>query len=123
MPGLCGYDFGDGVRSICCSTTEDEKDLTKVVFNLDKFDSFTKGYLTYLKTSLTELEKETLADSIYSMTVELASRFLLDYINGDTYFKISYEDHNLVRTRCQLALAKDVDSKMEKIREIIKKYL
>jgi Ser/Thr protein kinase RdoA (MazF antagonist) len=123
MPGLCGYDFGDGARSICCTTMEDEKDLSKVAFNLDKFESFTKGYLTYLKSSLTDLEKQTLGDSIYSMTVELASRFLLDYINGDTYFKISYEDHNLVRTRCQLALAKDIDFKMEKIRAIINKYL
>lgn len=123
MPGLCGYDFGDGARSICCTTMEDEKDLSKVAFNLDKFESFTKGYLTYLKSSLTDLEKQTLGDSIYSMTVELASRFLLDYINGDTYFKISYEDHNLVRTRCQLALAKDIDLKMEKIRAIINKYL
>lgn len=123
MPGLCGYDFGDGARSICCTTMEDERDLTKVKFDLDKFESFTKGYLKFLKNTLTLLEKQTLADSVYAMTVELASRFLLDYINGDTYFKITCEDHNLARTRCQLALAKDIDLKMDKIRAIINKYL
>ena len=123
MSGLCGYDFGDGARSICCTTMEDERDLTKVKFDLDKFESFTKGYLKFLKNTLTLLEKQTLADSVYAMTVELASRFLLDYINGDTYFKITCEDHNLARTRCQLALAKDIDLKMDKIRAIINKYL
>ncbi len=123
MPGLCGYDFGDGARSICCTTMEDEEDLTKVKFDLEKFNAFTKGYLVYLKNSLTSKELETLPDSIYSMTLELASRFLLDYLNGDTYFKIKHEEHNLVRARCQIALCKDIDKKMPKIREIVQKYV
>ncbi len=122
MPGLCCYDFGDGARSICSMTEEDEVDLTKVGFNLDKFESFTKGYFKYLKNSITQTEKDTFAVSVYIMTLELASRFLQDYLNGDTYFKVSMKKHNLVRTRCQIALCKDIYSKLDKMNEIVKKY-
>ncbi len=122
MPGLCAYDFGDGARSICCSTEEDEVDVSKVYFDLDKFERFTKGYFKFLKNSVTAKEKETFAISVYIMTLELATRFLQDYLNGDTYFKISYENHNLIRTRCQIALCKDIYKKLDKMKEIVKKY-
>ena len=122
MPGLCAYDFGDGARSICCSTEEDEKDISKVNFDLEKFESFTSGYFTYLKNSVTEAEKNTFAISVFIMTLELASRFLQDYLNDDTYFKILYKEHNLDRARCQIALCKDIYKKLDKMKEIIKKY-
>ncbi len=122
MPGLCCYDFGDGARSICSMTEEDETDLSKVAFNLEKFESFTKGYFKYLKNSVTQKEIETFAISVYIMTLELASRFLQDYLNGDTYFKVSMRKHNLVRTRCQIALCKDICKKLDKMNEIVKKY-
>lgn len=122
MPGLCGYDFGDGARSICCTTEEDETDLNLVKFDLDRFESFTKGYFKYLKKTVTPEEKATFALSVYVMTIELASRFLQDYLNGDTYFKITSKKHNLIRTRCQIALCKDIYSKLDKMKEIVKKY-
>ncbi len=122
MPGLTAYDFGDGARSIACTTEEDEKDLSKVKFDLDKFECFAKGFLSALKTTLTQNELKTLGVSCYVLTIELASRFLEDYLNGDIYFKITYEDQNLYRTKCQIALCKDIYSKLDKINEIIKKY-
>ncbi len=123
MPGVCAYDFGDGARSICSLTDEDETDLTKVGFDLDRFDRFSKGYFKYLKDYLTIEEKNTLAISVYIMTLELASRFLQDYLNGDVYFRVAMKDHNLIRARCQIALCKDIGRKLEKMDEIIKKYL
>ena len=122
MPGLCCYDFGDGARSICSMTEEDELDLSKVQFNLDKFESFSKGYFKHLKDSISEMERDTFAISVYIMTLELASRFLQDYLNGDTYFKVSMKKHNLIRTRCQIALCKDIYSKLDIMKEIVKKY-
>ena len=122
MPGLIAYDFGDGARSICCTTEEDEADLSKVEFNLDYFDAFSKGYFQYLKNSITEEERNTFAISVYILTLELASRFLQDYLNGDTYFRISYKKQNLSRARCQIALCKDIYKKLDKIEEIVKKY-
>jgi N-acetylhexosamine 1-kinase len=122
MPGLTAYDFGDGARSICSTTLEDESDLSIVKFDLDKFEAFTKGYLSALKGTLTKNELETLGISVYIMTLELASRFLEDYLNGDVYFIIKYPDQNLRRARCQIALSKDIMSKIDKINEIILKY-
>ncbi len=122
MSGLTAYDFGDGARSICCSTDEDEVDLTKVYFNLDKFRSFAKGYLGTIKSILTENEIKTLGLGVYVMTLELASRFLEDYLNGDIYFKTRKDEHNLLRTRCQIALCKDIWQKMDDINKIILEY-
>ncbi len=123
MPGLCAYDFGDGARSICSTTDEDEQNLDLVKFDLERFDRFSKGYFKYLKEILNEDEKNTLALSVYVMTIELASRFLQDYLNGDVYFKVLMKEHNLIRARCQIALCKDIFSKLEQMDEIVKKYL
>ncbi len=123
MPGICAYDFGDGARSICSLTNEDEIDLTKVSFDLERFDSFSRGYFKYLKNHLNEDEINTMALSVYVMTLELASRFLQDYLNGDVYFRVTKKEHNLIRARCQIALCKDISKKLEKMDEIVKKYL
>lgn len=115
MPGLMGYDYGDGVRSIASATREDELDLTKVCLNMDKFKAFTKGFLREVKPSITPNELKTLGRSIFVLTIELASRFMADYLSGDVYFKINYEDQNLDRARCQIELAKDIFSKADEI--------
>ncbi|MBR6737496.1 MAG: aminoglycoside phosphotransferase family protein [Clostridia bacterium] len=122
MPGLTAYDFGDGARSICCTTEEDEQDLSKVNFDLQRFERFAKGYFTHLKNTITENERNTFALSVYVLTLELATRFLHDYLNGDTYFRISYKNQNLMRARCQIALCKDIYKKLDKIDEIVKNY-
>lgn len=122
MPGLTAYDFGDGARSICASVKEDEADISKVNFDLKKFDSFAKGYLRHLGKVLTENEIKTLGISVFVLTFELASRFLEDYLNGDTYFKVRYAEHNLVRAKNQIALAKDILNKLGEINAVIEKY-
>ncbi len=123
MPGVTAYDFADGARSICSSTADDEEDVSKVYFNLEKFEAFTRGYLNKMSLILTNKEIETLGLSVFIITLELGTRFLEDYLQGNVYFKVKNEMHNLVRARCQLKLASDVLEKMEQINEIIKKYI
>ena len=120
MPGSMLFDYGDGVRSTAANAKEDETDLSKVYLNLELFESYTKGYLSEMANYITYEELSLMAESIRIITLELAIRFLNDYINGDTYFKINYEKHNLDRARNQIALVKDIESKMEYIKHYIK---
>lgn len=119
MPGSMLFDYGDGVRSIASNTLEDEKNLNKVSINLDLFASFTDGYMSEVAFFITKNELELMAESIRVITLELAIRFLYDYINNDIYFKTEYKEHNLDRARCQLALVKDIEEKMEDIKKYI----
>lgn len=121
MPGLAGFDFGDGIRFIASTATEDEKDLNKVSLDLRKFESFAKGFLDGAGDVFTEEELKTLPLGAITMTVECGSRFLADYLNGDTYFKINYPSHNLDRAKCQLKLAQDMILNVEKMNEIIER--
>ena len=120
MPGLSLYDFGDSIRSGACPAEEDERVLDRVFLDLGLFKAYAKGYLLSAGESLTEKEKDTLAFSSKVMTLELAIRFLTDYLNGDEYFKINYPDHNLVRTRAQLKLVADIENKLPEMESIIK---
>lgn len=120
MPGLVGHDFGDAIRFAANFTEEDCKDISKTGLDLNIFWAFADGFLSRTASSLSETEIETLGLSCFVLACELATRFLDDYINGDKYFKIQYADHNLVRTRCQIALAKDMEKKMEAMDAIIR---
>jgi len=113
MPGSLLFDYGDGVRSTASNAREDEKDLNKVTLNLDLFKAYTDGYLSEMAPYLTYEELSLMGESIRIITLELAIRFLNDYINGDTYFKTSYEKHNLDRARNQLALVQDIEGKLD----------
>ena len=108
MPGLVGFDFGDAIRFIANTSSEDEKDLDKVTLDLDKYNAFYNGFTSVLKDKLTQIEIDTLPLGAITMTVECGMRFLTDYLDGDKYFKINYPDHNLVRSKCQLRLAKEM---------------
>ena len=119
MPGLVGHDFGDGVRFSANTAEEDCPDLSKVSCDLELVRSFARGFMEQTGDILTKEEKDTLALSVFTLAIELASRFLDDYIVGDPYFNIDYPEHNLVRTRNQLALAKDIYSKLDRMQEII----
>ncbi len=123
MPGLVAHDFGDAIRFIANSVIEDDPDIEKVSLNLDKYRAFAEGFLGEVKSSLTDFEKATLNTGVLAMTAELAVRFLTDYLNGDTYFKISYPGHNLDRARNQTALALDVNGKLTVMDGILKKIL
>lgn len=115
MPGSMLFDYGDGVRSTASTAKEDEIDLSKVHINLELFKAYTDGYLSEMAPYITYEELSLMGESIRIITLELAIRFLNDYINGDTYFKTNYEKHNLDRARNQIALVKDIESKLDYI--------
>lgn len=122
MPGLSLYDFGDSIRFGANTAAEDEKDLSKVSMSLNLYEAYVKGYLSSAKDALTDTEKEYLPFSAKLMTYECGIRFLMDYLNGDTYFKTDYPEHNLDRCRTQFKLVADMEEKMDKMIEITKKY-
>jgi len=122
MPGLVACDFGDAIRVIGSTGEEDEKDLSKVALDINKYEAFTRGFVTTLRAQMTEDEKRTLALGAIAMTVECGIRFLTDYLDGDKYFRIHYPDQNLVRARCHLVLAQDMVSKLETMQAIVDKY-
>lgn len=119
MPGSMLFDYGDGVRSTASTAKEDETDLSKVSLDLELFKAYTDGYLSEMAPYITDIELELMGDSIEIITLELAIRFLNDYINGDTYFKTEYPTHNLDRARNQLKLVEDIEMK----KDIIKNYI
>lgn len=119
MPGLAMHDFGDAVRFGASTAAEDEADLSLVSLDLDKFRAFAEGFIGKTKHALEKSEIDTMALGAFTITVELASRFLDDYLLGDKYFKVNYEGHNLVRARCQLHLAKDMLEKYDRMCAIV----
>ncbi len=120
MPGLMGHDFGDAIRFAANYVEEDCPDCSRVGLNQEVFRAFAEGFLSKTAAAMTEKEVDTLALSCFVLTVELATRFLADYLDGDLYFKICSPEHNLVRTRCQIALAKDMQSKMPEMDRVIR---
>ena len=113
MPGSLLFDYGDGIRSTTSNAKEDETDLNKVYINLDLFEAYTDGFMSEMAHFLTETEISLMGESVRIITLELAIRFLNDYINGDTYFKIDYENHNLDRAINQLKLVSDIEEKLD----------
>ena len=122
MPGAACYDFGDSIRFGASTAAEDETDLSKVTMSLQLFEVFAKGYLSVAKEFLTPAETESLAVGAKIMTFECGIRFLTDYLNGDTYFKIHRANQNLDRCRTQFRLVADMEQKMDRMQEIVKKY-
>ena len=120
MPGLSAYDFGDSIRFGAATAAEDEVDVSKMAMDLHMFEVYTKGFLE-AATSLTDREVEMLPMGAYVMTVECATRFLKDYLEGDLYFKTAYPEHNLVRARTQMKLAEDMENKMDEMNRIVAK--
>ena len=123
MPGSVLYDFGDALRFGASSCVEDETDMDKIYFDLTKFEAFAKGFLGELGACLTEKEIELLPLSALMMTYECGIRFLADHINGDTYFKVHRENHNLDRARNQFALVRNIEKKLPDMAKIVEKYL
>ncbi len=119
MPGAAAYDFGDCIRFGASTGAEDEKDLSKIEVNLHLFEVFAKGYLATANKFLTAAEKDSLVTGAYLMTLECGVRFLTDYLNGDVYFKVHREGHNLDRCRTQFKLVSDMEVKEAKMREIV----
>ncbi|MBR2942756.1 MAG: aminoglycoside phosphotransferase family protein [Clostridia bacterium] len=118
MPGLAAYDFGDSIRFGANTAAEDEKDLTKVTLSLEMFEAFVKGYLSEAK--LGQRERELLPMGAKMMTLECGMRFLADYLNGDKYFKVHCEGHNLDRARTQFKLVRSMEENWDAMMEIVK---
>lgn len=122
MPGLTANDFGDSIRFGASTALEDERDLSKVSCDLHLFDVYAKGFIEGCGGALTDLEIEMLPMGAILMTFENGIRFLTDHLEGDHYFHIHREGHNLDRCRTQLTLVKDMQEKLPQMNEIIRKY-
>ncbi len=120
MPGLSAYDFGDAIRFGAATAAEDEPDTDKMEMSLHLFEVYVRGYLE-AAPSLTDKEVEMLPMGAYIMTLEVATRFLKDFIDGDLYFKTAYPEHNLIRARTQIKLVADMETKWDEMNRIVAK--
>ena len=122
MPGSLLFDYGDSLRFGASTAVEDEADLDKVWFDLEYFESYTKGFLSELGSKITKAELELLPLSALILTFECGIRFLTDFFDGDTYFRTHFAEHNLVRAKNQLKLCQDIYDKLDEMTQIVKKY-
>ena len=121
MPSSPLYDFGDSMRIGTNTAKDDEKDLSKVSCDLKLYEKYAQGYLEACGDVLTKEELELLPFAALIITVEDGIRFLMDHINGDTYYNIYYPGQNLDRARTQLKLVEDMETKLPQIRQILQK--
>ncbi len=120
MPSFVFSDFGDFMRTAANPVPEDSPEYDRIDLKMDIFKAFTKGYLSTAGKFLTPLEIEMLPYAVQLFAFMQAVRFLTDYINGDTYYKIKYPEHNLVRTRNQMTLFLSALQKEDEMRQFIK---
>lgn len=123
MPNFVFSDFGDFLRSAANTGAEDEADTSKVEFNMDIFRPFAEGYIKSAKSFLTPLEIENLPFAACLFPYMQTVRFLADYINGDTYYRIKYPEHNLVRSKAQFKLLQSAETHLNEMKEFIAKQL
>ena len=116
-------DVGDAIRSYANATVEDDPDYGKVALRLDMYEAYMDGYLSQRRDTLADSEKEWLAFAPLYITYEQVLRFLMDYIDGDNYYKIRYPEHNLVRTRSQIALLRSMEASYPEMRRIVDSLL
>jgi hypothetical protein len=121
MPGYVHYDFGDAIRTAANTAAEDETDLSMIRMDINRFKAYSEGYLSETGETLNEVEKQFLAFAPGLITYTIAVRFLTDYIDGDNYFKIHHEHHNLQRARAQLRLVVSMEEQYDTMMNIIRK--
>lgn len=112
-------DFGDAIRSYTNTGAEDDVDLGRVSMDIDLFRHYAEGYISERGATMTASEREWLAFSALYITYEQVLRFLVDYIEGDTYYKTAYPEHNLVRARAQHRLLESMEEQYEDMRAIV----
>lgn len=122
MPGSALYDFGDSVRIGASTAAEDERDLSTVGLDLELFECLAHGYLEAAREFLVPGEIDLLAFSAKLMTFECGVRFLTDHLNGDTYFKIHRENHNLDRSRTQFKMVTEMERMLDRMERIVNTY-
>ncbi len=123
MPGSLLYDYGDGIRSSVTGVAEDEENLDLIQVDFHRFEAFTAGFLNGLEGMLTPVEAEQLLWGAILMSYECGMRFLTDYLMGDVYFKVKKTEHNLLRAKAQLKLAKELMTYQEELEQIINRCL
>jgi Ser/Thr protein kinase RdoA (MazF antagonist) len=119
MPGSVLYDFGDLVRTSTSPAAEDETDLAKVRMQFPMFEALIKGYLESAGGFLTPKEKELLPFAGKLITFEIGLRFLTDWLEGDTYFKIKRPTHNLERARTQFKLVESIEAQLPAMQALV----
>ncbi len=119
MPGLVMNDFGDAIRFGASTAAEDEPDLSRVQLDLELYAAFAQGFIEACGNNITKEEIELFPTGAKMMTLECGVRFLTDYLSGDTYFRTSYPEHNLVRCRTQFKLVSDMDKKSSQMNQIV----
>ena len=118
MPGLSAYDYGDSIRGGAATAAEDETDLSKVEMSLELFETYTRGYISACP-DMTEMARKVLPLGAKTIALELGIRFLTDYLDGDNYFAVQRENHNLDRCRTQFKLVADMEKKWEEMNRIV----
>ena len=118
-PGILYYDYGDALRTSANTAEEDEKDLSRVSFNMDAFAAFTEGYMKQVSPILSAHEEKFFYMAPFLMTYIMGIRFLADYLNGDVYYKIAHADHNIDRCKVQKKLIESMEQNEEKMKETI----
>ena len=121
MPGLSLYDFGDIVRTTISNSAEDEKDLSKVITDPLRFEAVTEGYLSVANAFLNKTEVDHLVHAGKLITMVIGLRFLTDYLDGDNYFKVHREGHNLDRCRTQFKIVQSIIDQQQQLNQIVEK--
>ena len=114
MPGLAANDFGDSIRFGASTAAED--------FDIGLYELYVKGYLETAGEVLTPAELDSLPWGARLMTLECGMRFLTDFLQGDTYFKTAYPEHNLVRARTQFKLVQEMEQQFDAMRRLVRRY-
>lgn len=112
-------DFGDAIRTFTNTGSEDDHDLDNVGMSLEMYTAYTEGYLAERLDTLSEIELDNLAFSALYITFEQVLRFLMDYIDGDVYYKTKYPEHNLVRTRAQYKLLCSMEEQYQQMKDVV----
>ena len=120
LSSMCLNDFGDAIRSYTNAGAEDDENLANVYMKSDIFEAYTRGYLSEARAFLLPAEVENLAFSALYITYEQVLRFLMDYIDGDNYYKVKYPTHNLVRARAQYKLLTSMEENYDAMRAVVK---
>jgi hypothetical protein len=120
MPGYVHYDFGDAIRTAANTAAEDEAELSRVAINISLYEAYAEGYLSEAGNTLNSCEKEYLAFAPQLITFEQGVRFLTDYLEGDPYYKIHHEHHNLQRARAQFKLVSSMEENYARMQDIVR---
>ena len=119
MPGYLLFDFADAIRTGISTELEDSKKIENIDINVEYYKEFVNGFLENILPMISYDEISMLVDAVKVITYECALRFMTDYLNGDQYFKIDYDEHNLIRSKNQIMLLKKIIQKEQDLKNIV----